>query len=366
MIQKLARLLLFFLITISLFLVSKSSIYALDTPLTLSGLTPIWQENFANGSIDRMQFSWAKGDNAALRSFVAPGFVYLGKDGTSTQVEQQINNFKYTTDTLLPQTLEFDVFSPFTGSGRVSIRPRRRGDMVSMNLALSKDTTKINFRYGNTPSITYTEKTGPTRGWAHITTSYRQFVSGGTTYTHYVIAVNNEIHEYTGNSTLTNPDFATYWNSNTNADSWSFEHNSTVPLYGKYIANIRGYAGFLTLDEMQSRLSGLVEPYRNSLPDPKLYQGETKLFQPDTFLEQQGPNAIIYYKVTNPRQVQFDGSLSSGWGKITSYSWDFGDGEVGSDRLITHQYASAGDYNVSLTITNKSGTKSRTIPLTLQ
>ena len=50
------------------------------TPLQQSGLTTLWQENFTGGSIDRMQFTWSIGNNAALTSFVMPGAIYMGKE----------------------------------------------------------------------------------------------------------------------------------------------------------------------------------------------------------------------------------------------------------------------------------------------
>ena len=56
--------------------------------------------------------------------------------------------------------------------------------------------------------------------------------------------------------------------------------------------------------------------------------------------------------------VDFDASKSSpGNGKtIVSYAWDFGDGTpIGSGVIPSHTYASAGDYNVSLTVLNSCG-----------
>ncbi len=44
-------------------------------------------------------------------------------------------------------------------------------------------------------------------------------------------------------------------------------------------------------------------------------------------------------------------------GKIISYVWDFGDGQRGDGKNIKHQYSSPGIYNVTLTVTDNSGTK---------
>lgn len=51
-----------------------------------------------------------------------------------------------------------------------------------------------------------------------------------------------------------------------------------------------------------------------------------------------------------------DGSASSDPdGVITSWSWDFGDGQGGSGESIPHTYGAAGPYAVSLTVTDDEG-----------
>jgi len=42
-------------------------------------------------------------------------------------------------------------------------------------------------------------------------------------------------------------------------------------------------------------------------------------------------------------------------GGIVAYSWDFGDGSVGSGELVTHTYAATGDYTVKLTVMDNRG-----------
>ena len=51
-------------------------------------------------------------------------------------------------------------------------------------------------------------------------------------------------------------------------------------------------------------------------------------------------------------------SLSAG--QITSYLWDFGDGQTSSDMVASHKYASPGAYTVSLTVTGPSGSNTMT------
>jgi len=61
-------------------------------------------------------------------------------------------------------------------------------------------------------------------------------------------------------------------------------------------------------------------------------------------------------------QVTFDGSNSTDLdGTISSYSWDFGDGNTGTGQKPTHTYNNAGTYTVKLTVTdNDDGENSET------
>ncbi|MBL4862299.1 MAG: PKD domain-containing protein, partial [Crocinitomicaceae bacterium] len=54
------------------------------------------------------------------------------------------------------------------------------------------------------------------------------------------------------------------------------------------------------------------------------------------------------------QSVQFSDNSSS-FGVITSWTWDFGDGNTGSGTSPTHTYAADGTYTVQLTITDASG-----------
>lgn len=48
------------------------------------------------------------------------------------------------------------------------------------------------------------------------------------------------------------------------------------------------------------------------------------------------------------------GCLSSN-NVLTDFSWNFGDGKTGSGKTVTHNFSSAGTYNVTLTVTNDRG-----------
>jgi PKD repeat protein len=68
-----------------------------------------------------------------------------------------------------------------------------------------------------------------------------------------------------------------------------------------------------------------------------------------------------------PLEVRLDGSMSRDpYGRITSYAWDFGDGdtETGTGHTTTHIYVTPGTFTATLTVTNDQGatnTASKTV-----
>ncbi|MBG6215168.1 cytoskeletal protein CcmA (bactofilin family) [Cryobacterium sp. CAN_C3] len=66
------------------------------------------------------------------------------------------------------------------------------------------------------------------------------------------------------------------------------------------------------------------------------------------------PTAVITVRGSG-HTYTFDASASTDPdGTIQDYSWDFGDGEVGSGTVVTHNYAAPGDYRPSLVTTDNA------------
>jgi chitodextrinase len=78
------------------------------------------------------------------------------------------------------------------------------------------------------------------------------------------------------------------------------------------------------------------------------------------------PVTSFTYTPENPivnQAITFDATTSyDPDGNITSYDWNFGDGNTTNttEKTITHSYASAGDYNVILTVTDDDGAMNST------
>lgn len=72
-------------------------------------------------------------------------------------------------------------------------------------------------------------------------------------------------------------------------------------------------------------------------------------------------------KTVYDASVVFDGTASGDSdGDIVSYAWDFGDGNTGDGAQATHQYAEAGVYTVTLTVTDDEGeTSEDTVVITV-
>ncbi len=70
------------------------------------------------------------------------------------------------------------------------------------------------------------------------------------------------------------------------------------------------------------------------------------------------PVAWFEYEPSTPivnETVRFNGNYSFDFQNITQYQWNFGDGAYGIGRMINHSYSNAGDYTITLNVTNEDG-----------
>lgn len=56
-----------------------------------------------------------------------------------------------------------------------------------------------------------------------------------------------------------------------------------------------------------------------------------------------------------PKTIHFTDKSSAGSGSISKWEWDFGDGTISPEQNPSHTYSAAGNYNVSLKLTNSFG-----------
>jgi len=82
----------------------------------------------------------------------------------------------------------------------------------------------------------------------------------------------------------------------------------------------------------------------------------------------ENPVASFTFSPTSPlinEIVAFDASASSpNGGSLINYGWDFGDGELGSGKIVTHSYADFGNHTVTLLVIDSEGlndTETKTI-----
>ncbi len=67
--------------------------------------------------------------------------------------------------------------------------------------------------------------------------------------------------------------------------------------------------------------------------------------------------AFSFSQANETLRIDFDASASSDPdGTVVGYDWDFGDGTVGSGRLVSHLYSTAGIYSVTLMVTDDRNT----------
>jgi len=328
-----------------------------DAPLEKAGNAPTWEESFPFGKIQNVQafVAWEHGSTDQMNVFTAPGVIYLGHKKCPWS-EVQFNHVYHLPGEVWAGTIEYDVLSLELNSGERThfIRPIRGSSDAKVFLFLagaSNETRAYCIDDVNPWRLDrYDVRTGPPHGWTHVVYSYRW--ENGRAYC--TLAINHEIHEWV--ATIADPKRAHRWQDDTNWSwEWSSEKNHGDNL-GKYFANIRAYPACLTKAEIQSALDAHLDEHlamMNALPAPPAsgipFMQQGKPFKSLADAGGAESYAMIHAEQTGPRTMSLDGSWSGGWGAMT-FHWDFGDGTTGTGRKVSHTYASAGDYVVTLQV----------------
>ena len=76
--------------------------------------------------------------------------------------------------------------------------------------------------------------------------------------------------------------------------------------------------------------------------------------------ETQGPTASFVW-TANDKSADFEDLSVEGSYDISSWSWDFGDGEYSSQQNPSHVYSEAGAFTVSLEVEDENGNSQKTV-----
>ena len=104
--------------------------------------------------------------------------------------------------------------------------------------------------------------------------------------------------------------------------------------------------------------------------NPNVYWGFTSATGGANNLHQFCNSLNPAFIITSPIQcdgfpVDFQSSSVVATGLITAFQWDFGDGGTATGTQVSHTYATAGNYNVTLTITSEGCTQSSAVLVTI-
>ena len=132
------------------------------------------------------------------------------------------------------------------------------------------------------------------------------------------------------------------------------DHTVTLHFDGEAIYS-KGYSGKYQLEGVGIIRNGEYIDYMSRTYNTSVYN------YTDFEKVNKPPIASFTYSPENPvvnQTITFNASSSSDLdGYILKYEWDFGDGSTGTGKIITHSYSSAGNYDVTLTVTDNTGLK---------
>ncbi len=147
------------------------------------------------------------------------------------------------------------------------------------------------------------------------------------------------------------------------------DYSTINGLWGDYSGNIDMDPSFVTVDDLHLQLgSDCLESGYNTAPDlPSTdIEGQPRIIgeyvDMGAYEHLYGSEPIARFSAAPvfgavPLPVDF---VSHSLGDISSWEWDFGDGETSDVQNPTHDYISAGTYTVSLTVTGADGSTTKT------
>ncbi len=201
--------------------------------------------------------------------------------------------------------------------------------------------------YRSTSSIDSDRIIAPSTAYRGQTTSF-QFTIGnrGTTQESSV-----RVHFYLSPSRYVTP-YDTYLGAAT---------------YSMNSGSIGTYWAYVTIPTWVSPgsyyLSWIVDPY-GFIPEVDEGNNSNALFY-STYIPDQSPPVACFSasptQAFSPANVSVDASCSSDPdGNISSYQWDFGNGNYGFGVTSSYYYTTPGSYNIALTVTDSTGLSSTT------
>jgi KaiC/GvpD/RAD55 family RecA-like ATPase len=156
--------------------------------------------------------------------------------------------------------------------------------------------------------------------------------------------------------------FYVKWADNTGLSGFIFGTNNTGTWVNSTWTSMSGAVNWSNVTRTLNNTQGIVVQWRVWANDTSNNWNSTNVF---SFTTLQGPIASFAYTPARPlvdEAIIFNASASQDFdGVITTYQWDFGDGNITvvSQSSVVHAFSAGGNYTVTLTVTdNDSYSKS--------